>query len=199
MVLQAGAVEAPTLVPDRYLLLVIDADTPAGRGWAEVIVVTHNRPKKYIITDAMENNKMYTIAGGKPVKLGEIYSIGGEGLVMSVINVYHGLGITKYAKTTYAGLNAIAGIFGRSLDITAMKTASKSDDRSVIRREQLKFIDAFAYGLGNLTITKMYSLFVAAFKHVDSNISIIDAFNLSKDLLGGTFIPNDGRNLSFEL
>ena len=88
---------------------------------------------------------------------------------------------------------------GRSLDVKSMVAASKSNDRSVVRREQLKFIDAVAFGLHNLTITRLFSLFTAAFKYVDSNINPWEAFNLARDLMGGTFIPNDGRELGFQL
>ncbi|HOA15491.1 MAG TPA: hypothetical protein PKJ05_04080, partial [Bacillota bacterium] len=77
--------------------------------------------------------------------------------------------------------------------------ASKSNDRSVTRREQLKFIDAVAYGFHNMTISRMFSLASAAFKYVDSNISLIQMFNLARDLIGGKLVPNDGPNLSFQL
>ncbi len=183
---------------DYYLVVVIDADKPSARGWAEPIIITHDRPGKTVIADALDCNKLYSVAG-KKVKLGDVYSLGGESLVMSVINTAYGLSIRSYAKTTYKGLDAIAMIMGRSLDVNAMIEASKSSDRGTARREQLKFIDAVSYGLHNLSITKLYQLFSAAFKHVDTNLSIWQSFNLARDIMGGTFIPSDGRNLGFQL
>lgn len=183
---------------DHYLLLVIDGANPADRGWAEPIVLTHNRPEKIIIVDALDCNKLYMV-NGKPTKMGDIYGIGGEKLLMSVINANFKLDLTRFAKTTYSGLNSVAGILGRSIDVDAMINASKSNDRSVTRREQLKFIDAVAYGFHNMTISRMFSLASAAFKYVDSNISLIQMFNLARDLIGGKLVPNDGPNLSFQL
>ena len=183
---------------DHYLLLVIDGPNPAARGWAEPIVLTHNRPEKTIIVDALDCNMLYTV-NGKQMKMGAIYELGGEKLLMSVINSNFKLNLTRFAKTTYSGLNSVAGILGRSIDVDAMIKASKSNDRSVTRREQLKFIDAMAYGFHNMTLSRMFSLASAAFKYVDSNISLIQMFNLARDLIGGTLIPNDGPNLSFQL
>lgn len=184
--------------PDYYLIIVIDANKPSERGWAEPIVITHDRPGKTVIADALDCNALYNTLG-KKVKLGEVYSLGGEKLLISVINSSLGLNIKSYAKTTYAGLDAIARIMGRSLDISSMIEASKSSDRGAVRREQLKFIDAVAYGLHNLSITKLYQLFTAAFKHVDTNLSIWQSFNLARDIMGGTFIPSDGRELGVQL
>jgi len=183
---------------DHYLLLVIDGPNPGARGWAEPIVLTHNRPEKTIIVDALDCNMLYTV-NGKQVKMGAIYELGGEKLLMSVINTNFKLNLTRFAKTTYSGLNSVAGILGRSIDVDAMIKASKSNDRSITRREQLKFIDAMAFGFHNMTISRMFSLASAAFKYVDSNISLIQMFNLARDLIGGTLIPNDGPNLSFQL
>lgn len=184
--------------PDYYLIIVVDASKPSERGWAEPIVITHDRPGKTVIADALDCNKLYNTSG-KKVKLGEVYSLGGEKLLMSVINSSLKLNIKSYAKTTYAGLDAIARIMGRRLDVSTMIEASKSSDRGTARREQLKFIDAVAYGLHNLSITKLFQLFTAAFKHVDTNLSIWQSFNLARDIMGGTFIPSDGRNLGFQL
>ncbi len=191
-----GAEAASAL--DYYLVVVIDADKPSARGWAEPIIITHDRPGKKVIADALDCSKLYSVAG-KKVKLGEIYSLGGENLVMSVINTAFGLSIRSYAKTTYKGLDAIARIMGRSLDVSSMIEASKSSDRSTARREQLKFIDAVAYGMHNLSIARLFQLFSAAFKHIDTNLSIWQSFNLARDIMGGTFIPSDGRNLGFQL
>jgi hypothetical protein len=184
---------------DYYLVLVIDASSPSARAWAEPIIVSHDRPQKTVIADALDCNAIYNTGSGNKVKLGYIYSIGGEKLLLSVINASFGLRIKKYVKTTYSGLNSIAQIMGRTLDVKAMVLASKSSDRSVVRREQLKFIDAVSYGLHNLTMGRLFSLFSAGFKHVDSNVSLWEAFNLARDLLGGTFIPSDGRNLGIRL
>lgn len=190
--------EADTLRYDYYLLLVIEASNPAAYGWAEPVVLSHNRPNKVIIADSLDCNTIYTV-GGKKVRMGDIYAMGGEKLVMSVINTNFGLVINKYAKTTYQGLNAIANILGRPIDVGSMIAASKSSDRGAVRREQLKFIDAVANGMHNISLSKAFSLVSAAFKHVDTNIGIWDTINLARDLIGGTFIPNDGSNLSFQL
>ena len=184
--------------PDYYLILVIDANKPSERGWAEPIIVTHDRPKKTVIADALDCNKLYTVSG-KKMKLGEVYSLGGEKLLLSVINAAYNLNIKSFAKTTYKGLDAIAGIMGRSLDIEAMIQASKSSDRGTVRREQLKFIDAVANGMHNLSVTRLYQLFAAAFKYVDTILSIWQSFILARDIMCGTFIPSDGRDLGFQL
>lgn len=183
---------------DHYLLLVIEASSPAARGWAEPIILSHDRVGKVIIADSLDCNDLYTV-GSKQVKMGNIYSIGGEKLVISVLNVSYGLGITKYAKTTYKGLDYIARIMGGSLNVGKMIEASKSSDRSSIRKEQLRFIEAISYGLHNLSITRMFSLFRASFSYCDSNINIWEAFNLTRDLIGGTFIPRDGKGLAVSL
>lgn len=183
---------------DHYLLLVIEASSPAARGWAEPIVLSHDRAGKVIVADSLDCNDLYTI-GGKQVKMGSIYSIGGENLVMSVINVSYGLGITKYAKTTYMGLDHVARIMGGSLNVNKMIEASKSSDRSSVRKEQLRFIEAISYGLHNLSIIRMFALLKASFSYCDSNINIWEAFNLTRDLIGGTFIPRDGKELAISL
>jgi hypothetical protein len=120
----AGNEDVEATGAEKYLLLIIDADTPAGRGWAEVIVGTLDLEKKELSVDSMDSCRYYFLPDGKLVQLGEIYSIGGEQLVMEVINRSHWMSIDKYAKITYDGVGAIAEIFGASIDTDQMLSAS---------------------------------------------------------------------------
>jgi len=90
------------------------------------------------------------------MKMGDIYAAGGESLVMSVINSSFGLGISRYAKTTYSGLGAVAKIIGGSIDTQAMVAASRSNDRSTTRREQLNFMRAVSGGLRQLNLERIF-------------------------------------------
>lgn len=190
---------AAELKTERYLVLVIDAATPADRGWAEVSVVTVYPSSKTIVMDALDNTRFYAIGGGKIAKLGEIYAIGGEQMVMSVLNSNYFLGISKYGKTTYRGLSEIAGIFGAALDTGAMISASMSNNTGGMRAEQVKMIDTVSNGVKKLTLSKIHDLVVAAFKHIVSNVNVEDAYNIAVSMIDGTFIPYDGKNLSVNL
>ena len=183
---------------DHYLLLVIDGPSPTSRSWVEPVVLSHNKADKVVIADSLDCNKLYTV-GGKQLKMGEIYAAGGESLVISIVNSAFGLGIKKYAKTTYSGLGHIAKIMGGSLNTQAMINASKSNDRSATRREQLKFMAAVSGGLHSLNLERIFSLISASFTYFVSNISLTEAYGLASDIMGGTFVPHDGRNLSIKI
>ena len=183
---------------DHYLLLVIDGPSPSSRGWAEPVILSHNRADKIVIADSLDCNKLYDV-GGRQLKMGDIYAAGGESLVIGVVNSAFGLGITRFAKTTYSGLGAVAKIMGGSVNTQAMIDASKSSDRSVTRREQLNFMAAVAGGLHKLSIERVFSLISASFAFFDTNISLSDAYNLASDIMGGTFLPHDGKGLGIRI
>ena len=183
---------------DHYLLLVIDGPSPSSRSWAEPVVLSHNKADKVVIADSLDCNKLYTV-GGRQLKMGEIYAAGGESLVISIVNSAFGLNIKRFAKTTYSGLGAVAKIMGGSINTQAMIDASRSNDRSVTRREQLNFMAAVAGGLHKLNIERVFSLISASFTNFDTNISLTDAYSLASDIMGGTFLPHDGKGLGIRI
>lgn len=183
---------------DHYLLLVIDGPSPSSRSWAEPVVLSHNKADKVVIADSLDCNKLYTV-GGRQLKMGEIYAAGGESLVISIVNSAFGLNITRFAKTTYSGLGAVAKIMGGSVNTQAMIDASRSNDRSVTRREQLNFMAAMAGGLHKLNIERVFSLISASFTYFDTNISLSDAYSLASDIMGGTFLTHDGKGLGIRI
>lgn len=184
---------------ENYLLLIAERGSRDEIGWTDVILATIDKAGKQLTVDAMDGTMYYSLADVGPIRLGEAYAKGGEGLVVELLEQCRGIKAKSVSKTTFDGIEEIAGVVGLEIDTSRMIEGSKTGKCVQLRCEQMALLRTVYDSIKGMDYQGTFKLVEAVLSNIQTDISVLEALDIGTGLLGGWFIPKDASYMAMNL